>query len=79
MASVDIRPATPSKFQKCTLDLSDIDRAKPNLGKYERNYKRNGLNVTDVPGATPTVRTNQRKTAYDSFLYNDVHKPQIKH
>lgn len=75
LPEVEFRPPTPPKFIRDNIDNKDIDGAKPKKPKYYET--RDILNVNDIDG-TKVKETYVRKTAYDSFNYNDITKVRFK-
>ena len=68
-------PPTPPKFIRDQMDISDIEKAKPNK---LFPLKMRPIKTYDEIGGNHPKKPYQRKIFYDSFNYNDVSKKNQK-
>jgi len=73
---VEVRPITPPKFVKDSMELNDIDGARPRKHNYIVFETRQANKIDDIEGTKAKMRHSprQRSPGFDSYDYSDITK-----
>jgi len=74
-----VRPATPPRFVRDTMEINDIEGVRPKKNKQVEYKTRETMNIDDIEGAKAHIRHSPRRQVpgYDAYDYNDITKAQF--